>query len=206
MKQVSVRMPESMVDRLEKEAEEKEMGLAEHIRDELRDGNDDLRERLEELEEETEKHRELFSRRLEMLDDLAKRVEDLEEQPDQETATVDVDHDGAADADPKDDEISLEEPAETIDEAIEGWPEYGKENRERRREVGRQAVEWLRERDEPASGGDFKDALFDRLPVADQNPSTWWRKSVRPAVQRCVDAGLVEYREGHHDYRWTGSE
>jgi len=219
MEQVSVRMPESMRERLEEEAEEREMGLAEYIRHQLRQG-DDLDDRLDELEQ-----------RLERLEDRTEADEqpfrvaapDRSEQEaggagrERAPAEAEGDRDGAggeerapaADQDrgrdSRDGGGHPADPPESIEEALEGWPGHGKENRERRHEVGTRAVQWLRERDAPASGGDFKEALYDDLTVPAQSPDTWWRKSVRPAVQRCVDAGLVEYREGHHDYRWTGS-
>jgi len=219
MEQVSVRMPESMRDRLEEEAEDREMGLAEYIRHQLREG-DEIGERVDELEQ-----------RLVRLEEASEAAEkpfrvDAPDRSEQEAggagrerarAEAEGDREGTGEEEraPAADQArggrsrdrggDPEDLPESIEEALEGWPPHGQERRERRHEVGAQAAQWLRDRGEPASGSDFKEALFEDLPVPGQNPKTWWVKSVRPAVQECVDAGLVEYREGYHDYRWTGS-
>lgn len=94
---------------------------------------------------------------------------------------------------------------DSIEGVLEGWrPGRGGEEREQRRKAGRAALEWLRDYDGRASGGDFKNALYKQHAPDDQGEDTFWRKTARPAVQRAVDADLVEYREGHHDYRWVG--
>lgn len=219
MEQVSVRLPEAMKERLEREAGEAEKGLAEHIRSELREGSD-LRERVDDLEQRLADVEEELERR-----EVARPVsrKDSEEIVDElEAEDVDADQAGAVDDDQDRLEIEVDSPetpdlenselavagdtSSMIYEALEGWPGKGATNRERRREVGARAVRWLRDRGEPASASDFQDALFDGYPVPGQKPETWWRKTVRPALQECVDAGLVEYREGHHDYRWNPPE
>jgi hypothetical protein len=94
-----------------------------------------------------------------------------------------------------------------ITDVLSGWsPGRSDDERIARIIGGRAALEWLRERDDHASGSDFKRALYPDHAPEDQGEDTFWKKTARPAVQRAVDAGLVEYREGHHDYRWVGDD
>lgn len=79
----------------------------------------------------------------------------------------------------------------------------GRERREARREAGRAALQWLREQDEYQSAKNFKKALHPEHSTNGESADTWWRKNARPAVQAAVDADLVDYRPGHHDYRWV---
>lgn len=91
-----------------------------------------------------------------------------------------------------------------IQEILDGWPGPRTQKQDRRREVATVALEWLRDRDEPATATDFKNALLDDYPVEGQSDDTWWRKTVRSGLNQAVDAGVVEQREGFHDYRWVG--
>lgn len=91
--------------------------------------------------------------------------------------------------------------------ALESWsPGRDRDERAERRALGRDVLEWLRERDGHVSRSDITDALYPNLAVDpdEQSADTWWRKIARPALQAARDAGLVEYREGYHDYRWIG--
>lgn len=92
-----------------------------------------------------------------------------------------------------------------LEELLAGWsPGRDREEREQRRTLGRQVLEWLQETEGYVSAADVKDALYPGLAYADESADTWWRKVARPPVQAAVDAGLAEYREGYHDYRWLG--
>ena len=44
--------------------------------------------------------------------------------------------------------------------------------------------------------------------MGSDNPfnDAWGRKIGRPPMSAAVDAGLAEYREGYHDYRWLGED
>lgn len=101
-----------------------------------------------------------------------------------------------------------EEPADDpLAAALESCsPGRDREERAERRALGREVLEWLRERDDHVSRSDFEEALYPDLAVDPdaQSADAWWRRLARPALQAAADAGLVEYREGHHDYRWVG--
>lgn len=95
----------------------------------------------------------------------------------------------------------------SLDDVLDEWsPGRTPGEREERRAVGRAVLEWLREDGGPASGSVFRDALLPEHAIEGQSETTWWRKTARPALKAAVDADLVEYREGHHDYVWTAAE
>lgn len=92
-----------------------------------------------------------------------------------------------------------------IDGVLDGWPPRRAERREKKREVGRTVLEHLRSDGGPFSGSDFQERLFD-AEEWDLSDDTWWRNYARPALKRAERHGLVEYREGYHDYVWRGDE
>lgn len=90
--------------------------------------------------------------------------------------------------------------------ALASWsPGRDRDERAERRALGRKVLEWLRDQDDHASRADFERALYPDLAVDpdEQTADAWWRRLARPALQAAREAGLVEYREGHHDYRWV---
>lgn len=97
--------------------------------------------------------------------------------------------------------------SDDLDGLLEDWnPGRTREEREQRRALGRQVLEWVRETEGHVSASDIKDALYPDLATdaEEQSEDTWWRKIARPALQAAVDDGLAEYRDGYHDYRWVG--
>ena len=113
---------------------------------------------------------------------------------------IDGEHEGF---DTPDVGLSNADPAgETIRDVLDGWePGRIPAERELIRGEGARALAWLREQDRPASAGDFREAVFDPSRV-EVSEATWWENYARPALKRGIDAGVVEYRAGHHDYRW----
>jgi len=114
----------------------------------------------------------------------------------EDSAPSDVATPDAAHSDERDD---------TIDDILEGWhPGRTAEEREPRRAAGRAALEELR------NGGqmtrtDFEDALLPKFDVHGQNEKTWWKNSVRPALNRGREADVVEWHHGPpHRYEWVG--
>jgi len=92
-----------------------------------------------------------------------------------------------------------------LDELLDGWhPGRSAEEREPRRAAGRAALEELR------NGGqmtrtDFEDALLPEFDVSGQNEKTWWKNSVRPALNRGREEDIVEWHHGPpHRYEWVG--
>jgi len=65
------------------------------------------------------------------------------------------------------------------------------------------AVAWLRQTGERQTRGDFVEALAGESPLS---TTTWWQHAVKPGLWRLVSSGLVEYREGTHDYKWVGTD
>jgi len=95
--------------------------------------------------------------------------------------------------------------APRADDLLAEWdPGRDREEREDRRAIGRQVLEWFRETEGYVSAADVKATLYPDLAYADESADTWWRKLGRPPLKAAVDAGLAEYREGYHDYRWLG--
>lgn len=88
-----------------------------------------------------------------------------------------------------------------VDDVLEGWlPGRNDEERRERRAAGRTALAWALEQRAPVTAKRAKDELLPEHGLDDQSADTWWRKVARPALQRAVDAELLEYRDGHHDY------
>lgn len=83
------------------------------------------------------------------------------------------------------------------------WPSRRADHPDQMRAAARAALDVLRENGWMA-GSDFRAELLPEFDVDGQSEDTWWRKSVRPILQRAVDADLVEYRDGYHDYGWQG--
>lgn len=86
MEQITLRLPETMVEELEEEADKEGVSRSEHIRDvlESRRDTDELRDRIQSREERIDELERQLSRRSEIeekVDVLAKRV-DEENEPD----------------------------------------------------------------------------------------------------------------------------
>jgi metal-responsive CopG/Arc/MetJ family transcriptional regulator len=84
MQQITVRLPETMIEELDTEADERGVSRSEHVRSVLasRRDVDDLRDRLDAREERIDTLEEQLARRSqveEKVDTLAKRVEDSDE-------------------------------------------------------------------------------------------------------------------------------
>lgn len=164
---------------------------------------EELRERVAELEDvvaelRADRREEPVDAEREAGDDSAEAGDTTEGTPDPSMATARGSRPPSDTAPDRAGDVSIEELLAEYDQG------RGRVEREERREVARVALEWLRDRDGRASGADFQAELLPEHGIDGQNETTWWRKTVRPAVQLAVEAGVVEYREGHHDYRWTG--
>ena len=91
----------------------------------------------------------------------------------------------------------------TIDTVLEDWDPGENVSDETARTEARRAAVWLRDQDGRRTKREFIAALVDGV---DDTPGerVWWERAVRPALRQLEAAGLVEYRAGHHDYRWIG--
>lgn len=100
----------------------------------------------------------------------------------------------------RDTEVEVEDIGE-IAELLKDWePETQAKDRVAREET-RRAVEWLRETGGRRKKSEFIDELADDSPLEERG---WWERAVRPGLSLFEDRGLVEYRPGHHDYKWVG--
>lgn len=110
---------------------------------------------------------------------------------DQDTRDRSVSDDSA---DRQDDQQALER-AVALLEGTEPWADQDVHAETASRE-SRRAVEWLADDGGRRTQSDFLDALPFGRGV--------WERAVRPALNELADAGLLEYRTGHYDYRWVG--
>ncbi len=85
--------------------------------------------------------------------------------------------------------------AETL--ADRGWTAEKEIDASRATSAVSDAVAWL-----DADGG--RRSKTDFIDAGAVSGRSDWERAVRPALQALADAGLVEYRAGHHDYRWRG--
>lgn len=200
MKPTTLRLRENTLQALDREAEEYDFpNRTEYIRYIL----DNRSVVVENTRENTAENTPLVER----VAELEERVEELEADREPSAKEAETPENSATPV--RESRATSEGPTEIsgqsdVDAILDDWPPRGTRKRDRRREVGRAALEWLRERDSPASGADFREALYEEYPVEGQSEETYWRKTVRPALQQAVEAGVVSYREGYHDYQWTG--
>lgn len=89
-----------------------------------------------------------------------------------------------------------------IDAALADWTP--KTKRDARQEAGHAALAYLR-REGRATKADFVSELRPEYDVEDQNDDTYWKKTVRPALQAAKDQGIVFWERGPpHEYVWNG--
>ena len=105
-------------------------------------------------------------------------------------------------------------PKNTIDEIDDGddpigdalieWEPSTEVRAKTARAQTRRAAQYLREHaPERFKKSEFVDALADDCTLGDRN---WWERAVQPGLRRLEDAGIVEFRLGHHDYKWVGDD
>jgi hypothetical protein len=88
---------------------------------------------------------------------------------------------------------------ETVDEALSGWEPDTEANAETARTQTRRAAEYLQTEGGRHTRSDLVDALAGDSSLGERS---WWERAVQPGLRRLANTGAVEYREGHHDYRW----
>jgi len=98
--------------------------------------------------------------------------------------------------------------SDVVDDILGSWDPDGEINAYDARDEAADAVAWLRGVDDGVREGrrtrsDFVDALAAE---SDRSERVWWERAVQPALRELAAHGLVEYRSGHHDYRWIGSD
>lgn len=99
------------------------------------------------------------------------------------------------------DDSDGEEPAAGVEGVLDGWtPDTEASAAVARRETAR-AAEWLRETGGRHTRSAFVDALAGDVELSERG---WWERHVQPGLRRLAERELVEYRAGHHDYRWSG--
>lgn len=112
---------------------------------------------------------------------------------------------------PPSDDAGEQADAGGLDDLLDDW-RPGRtpgERREAMRAAGRAAVELLRADGGPLQRAEFED-LWEQYPVPDQAPpdenDTYWRKSLRPALQAAIEAGLARQAQGSWEYYWEGPD
>jgi len=89
-----------------------------------------------------------------------------------------------------------------LDDALIEWEPDTEADAKTARAQTRRTVEYLRERaPERFKRGGLQDALAED---STYSPRNWWERAVQPGLRHLGDVGLVEYRAGYHDYRWSG--
>lgn len=211
MKVTTLRIPESLYETLQEEADEEEMSLSEYVRRILRN-----------RKEHTDEYKGEYAP-IEQVEKLEARVARLEDAHETGESTPPSGLTAKAEEPPAKtkDTHTKGETAETGDRGADSWHElledvYSRENSEARRRqliaAGGAAIEAVRTADEPLKTGELV-ALYDEYPVEGQaapggaeRPSkeTYWRKTVKPALDAAEDAGLLRQRSGKWDWVWIG--
>ncbi|POG57248.1 hypothetical protein [Haloferax marisrubri] len=144
------------------------------------------------------------------LRELERRVDELEDAssgPKPQTQQVEKRH-------PDQQTAVSREPDETIREVVDDsnvYPRAGvsQGQRQQRLNAGLAAVELLRESEHGVVRAEFEE-LWEDYPVDSQKPpsesDTYWRKSLRPALQAVQSADYAYQSEGSWEWYWTGFE
>lgn len=155
----------------------------------------------------------------ERVDDLEARLADLEAtvaSGDAETSTEPAagserEPDPQPVSAPRERDAAEKAGADVLEEILAEW-RPGRapgERREAMRAAGRAAVELLQEDGGPLQRAEFED-LWEQYPVPDQAPpaqnDTYWRKSLRPALQRAIEADLARQAQGSWEYYWINDD
>jgi predicted transcriptional regulator len=109
----------------------------------------------------------------------------------------------ATDSRPQSPSGDLDGGEDPIEGFIQSFYPNWNENVERRRDAVEAALKFIRDRGRPAGRSDFETELLPEHSIPTQSTDTWWKRTVRPGLNEAREAGLLEYREGHHDYRFT---
>lgn len=91
--------------------------------------------------------------------------------------------------------------APEVEEVLRDWrPGRSAEEREERREIGREVLRWLRER---GSGTrlEIVDELYDQELGIEAD--SWWRRIARAALDHAREKGLTEYQAGSGVWTWV---
>jgi predicted transcriptional regulator len=129
-----------------------------------------------------------------------------EGESDAKTESTDNSRNGTAtDSRPQSPSGDLDGGEDPIEGFIQSFYPNWNENVERRRDAVEAALKFIRDRGRPAGRSDFETELLPGHSIPSQSTDTWWKRTVRPGLNEAREAGLLEYREGHHDYRFTGA-
>ena len=103
------------------------------------------------------------------------------------------------------DAVRDDETASVYRDALEGWsPGQGPSDREKRREIGVTALQWLADQSHPVSRSDVVTALYDRTALEGQGSDAWWRRLVRPALSTAGENGFVD--DSGRTYEWVHND
>jgi DNA-binding Lrp family transcriptional regulator len=135
-------------------------------------------------------------------DSSAEDVQDAGVTPDTGTEAVTPDRTREAES------ADVKPESDVVNDILGSWNPDGNINVYDARDEAADAVAWLRGVDDDVREGrrtksDFVDALAAE---SDRSERVWWERAVQPALRELAAHGLVEYRPGHHDYRWIGSD
>jgi len=105
-------------------------------------------------------------------------------------------------SEPTDDLSPSESTTPVLDDVLGRWEPDTQADGESARGQTRRTVEFLRDHaPDRFKAGELKDELADESSFS---PRHWWERAVQPGLRYLSDCDLVEYRAGHHDYRWVG--
>lgn len=94
-------------------------------------------------------------------------------------------------------------PTSDIERAVHDWdPGRNQRERERRRENGREILEWLQNQGTSVQKQDFIAALYPTYADGDADADAWWRRQVRPLLNIAVENGVVT--KNGRKWRWDG--
>ncbi len=194
MKVTTLRLPESMYEALEAEAEAEEKSLSEYVREILRNRENTQPNTQEHTQPNTSEYDERIR-------DLEQRVGDLEEWVSAQGEPVTDERRPDRRPEPAESPSGQEAPSDDVRAVVEeiadreGWPDDGR--REARITAAVAAVETAQERGSLGKSEAVDElGLAEEYPVSGQDGETWWRKNVRPVLR-----AIGDYDSGAHGYR-----
>lgn len=87
--------------------------------------------------------------------------------------------------------------ADDVEALLEQWSPDTDANPERARRETARAFEWLAKQSEPQKRSEIVAACAADSELGERS---WWERAVQPGFRFLNEHGIVEYRQGHHDY------
>jgi len=95
-------------------------------------------------------------------------------------------------------EKPVDDAPDDVEALLSEWTPGTQANDDRARGETVRAYRWLAEQSEPMKRSEIVAACAGDSELGER---TWWERAVQPGLRYLTEHGMVEYRQGYHDYR-----